>query len=66
MDRVRYLSLSFGAASALADHERILEALHARDARRVVDCMREHLSRIEGILAQIRADHGEYFEERAT
>lgn len=64
MDRVRYLSLSFGAESALDDHTRILEALRAHDAGLAVTFMREHLSRIEGIIAQIRADHGEYFEER--
>jgi GntR family transcriptional regulator, rspAB operon transcriptional repressor len=66
MDRVRWLSLAFSAESALADHERILDALHARDPLLAVECMRQHLSRIAGIIAQIRADHGEYFEERAT
>ena len=64
MDRVRYLSLSFGAESALDDHTRILDALRAHDGRLAGECMREHLSRIEGILAQIRAGHGDYFEER--
>lgn len=64
MDRVRWLSLSFGAESALDDHVRILDALQARDAERAVAAMREHLSRIGGIIAHIRADHGEYFEER--
>ena len=64
MDRVRWLSLSFGAESALDDHTRILEALRAHDARLAVKFMREHLSRIEGIIAQIRADHSEYFEEQ--
>ena len=64
MDRVRYLSLSFGAQSALDDHGRILDALRAHDAPLAVECMREHLSRIEHIIAQIRADHGEYFAEQ--
>jgi DNA-binding GntR family transcriptional regulator len=66
MDRVRYLSLSFGAESALKDHERILDALRSGDAGLAVDCMREHLSRIESLLDQIRGEHGEYFEERAS
>jgi DNA-binding GntR family transcriptional regulator len=66
MDRVRYLSLSFGAESALEDHERILDALRSGDAGSAGDRMREHLSRIEGILAQIRGAHGEYFEESAS
>ena len=66
MDRVRYLSLSFGAESALSDHERILAALHDRDAGLAVEWMRMHLSRIEGIIAQIRSDHDEYFEEPRT
>jgi GntR family transcriptional regulator, rspAB operon transcriptional repressor len=66
MDRVRYLSLSFGAEDALRDHERILGALKARDAGAAVDRMRVHLSRIEAILAQIRGEHGDYFEERGT
>lgn len=64
MDRVRWMSLAFGAQSALDDHVRILDALGAHDVQRAVTCMREHLSRIEGIIAQIRADHGEYFEEQ--
>jgi DNA-binding GntR family transcriptional regulator len=64
MDRVRYLSLSFGARSALDDHREILSTLHARDAVSAGIRMRRHLSRIEGIISQIRADHDEYFEER--
>jgi GntR family transcriptional regulator, rspAB operon transcriptional repressor len=62
MDRVRWLSLASGAGSALSDHARILDALRIRDGRAAADCMRLHLSQIEGILAQIRSDHGEYFE----
>ena len=66
MDRVRYLSLSFGAQSALDDHKRILAALRDGDAARAVEWMRMHLSRIGGIIAQIRSDHDEYFEEPQT
>ncbi len=56
MDRVRYLSLSFGAQSALDDHKRILAALEARDQDRAAEEMRDHLSRIVDILAQIRRE----------
>ena len=66
MDRVRYLSLSFGAQSALDDHKLILSAMRDRDVGLAVAWMRKHLSRIEGIIAQIRADHDEYFEEPRT
>jgi DNA-binding GntR family transcriptional regulator len=64
MDRVRYLSLSFGAESALEDHRQIFSALRDRDVSLAVEWMRRHLSRIETLLTQIRADHGDYFEER--
>lgn len=66
MDRVRYLSLAFGARSAFEDHQRILEALRRRDPDLASAAMRKHLSKIEQILAQIRAENGRYFaEERA-
>lgn len=66
MDRVRYLSLGFNAASALADHKRILAALRARDPERAAAAMREHLSRIVGLLEQIRAEKPAMFTERPT
>jgi DNA-binding GntR family transcriptional regulator len=56
MDRVRYLSLSVGAQSALDDHKRILAALEARDEDRAAEEMRVHLSRIVDILRQIRQE----------
>jgi GntR family transcriptional regulator, rspAB operon transcriptional repressor len=61
MDRVRYLSLSFGAQSALDDHKRILASLEARDPERAAEEMRDHLSRIVDILAQIRCETPEIF-----
>jgi GntR family transcriptional regulator, rspAB operon transcriptional repressor len=62
MDRVRYLSLAFGAEAALADHRDILAALKASDGARAIAEMRGHLSRIETIIGRIRADHGDYFD----
>lgn len=61
MDRVRYLSLSFGAQSALADHVEILEALRTHDGDAAAACMRIHLSRIKTIIGRIRESHGQYF-----
>ncbi len=61
MDRVRYLSLSFGAQSALDDHKAILTALEEHDPKRAAEVMRVHLSRIAGIITTIRKDHDQYF-----
>ena len=61
MDRVRYLSLAFGAQSALDDHKAILAAIEAHDAQTAADAMREHLSRIHSIIATIRKDRDQYF-----
>lgn len=58
MDRARYLSLSFGASSALEDHLSIMEALEANDETVVADRMRVHLSRIVDILDQIKSERG--------
>lgn len=61
MDRVRLLSLGFNAANALGDHERILDALRARDRTRATSEMRTHLSRILGLIEQIRAENPSMF-----
>ena len=61
MDRVRFMSLSFGAQSALDDHVAILDALRVGDGPGSVVAMRTHLSRIEDHLPRIRAEHGEHF-----
>lgn len=63
MDRVRYLSLSFGAQVAWEEHCDIVEALRQRDAPRAEAALRHHLSKIEGIMARIREDHAQYFQE---
>ncbi|MBA3325011.1 MAG: GntR family transcriptional regulator [Rhodobacteraceae bacterium] len=61
MDRVRFLSLAVGAESALIEHRAIFAALRARDAEATVARVREHLSRIEGILSRLRASHQQFF-----
>jgi DNA-binding GntR family transcriptional regulator len=63
MDRVRFLSLAFGAEQALEDHRAILAALKARDAGAAAGLMRAHLGRIEEIIARIRETHAEYFAD---
>lgn len=61
MDRVRYLSLSFGAQSAIDEHKMIVAALKARDGDAAAACMRIHLSGILSIISRIRETHGQYF-----
>jgi GntR family transcriptional regulator, rspAB operon transcriptional repressor len=63
MDRVRYLSLSFGAELALADHEAILAALKRGDAEAAIATLRGHLGRIGTILRRLRAENSGYFAE---
>ena len=63
MDRVRYLSLGFNAASALADHRDILAALTSRDPERAAEAMRRHLSRIVDLISQIRAENPAMFAD---
>lgn len=64
MDRVRWLSLAFGARTALDDHMRILEAMRGGDPERAAAEMVAHLGRIVDILAQIRTEHPAMFVER--
>jgi GntR family transcriptional regulator, rspAB operon transcriptional repressor len=64
MDRVRWLSLAFGARTALEDHIRILDALRDGDPERAAAAMRDHLARIVDILAQIRKDNPAMFVEQ--
>jgi DNA-binding GntR family transcriptional regulator len=61
MDRVRFLSLSFGAPQALDDHVAILAAMKAGDAEGAVAAMRTHLGRIADIIARIRLTHAAHF-----
>jgi GntR family transcriptional regulator, rspAB operon transcriptional repressor len=62
-DRVRFLSLAFASQTALDDHRAILQAVMARDADLAVSKVREHLSRIEGIISRLRADNHAWFVE---
>lgn len=62
MDRVRYLSLSFGANSALVEHTEILKAIRAQDTVAAVKAMRNHLSQIATIVERIHASHPAFFE----
>jgi DNA-binding GntR family transcriptional regulator len=61
MDRVRYLSLAFGARSALNEHKDIMAAIAAHDPVKAAEAMRAHLSQIVNIIATIRQDRDEYF-----
>lgn len=61
MDRARYLSLSYGADTAFAEHGQILDALRRRDPDAAVAAIRQHLSRIEGIIARLRVDQPQVF-----
>lgn len=66
MDRVRWLSLAFGARAAFDDHVSIFEGMLAGDAGRAAGAMRIHLGRIEDILAQVRRDHPSMFADPAA
>lgn len=61
MDRVRFLSLEFGTPLTMAQHHRIAAALAARDEAEAVRAMRDHLAKIKGDLAPLRARHGAFF-----
>ncbi|MCF6233889.1 MAG: GntR family transcriptional regulator [Rhodobacteraceae bacterium] len=63
MDRVRYLSLSFGVELALSEHKVVFEALRERDGNKAVEAIRKHLSRIKVDLPRIRQEHEHYFAQ---
>ena len=63
MDRVRYLSLGKGSQLAYEDHCTILETIKAGDLDAASTQMRFHLDRIRHIIEDIRAEHGEFFEQ---
>lgn len=61
MDRARYLSLSYGAETAFAEHGQILDTLRRRDTEAAVRAVRQHLGRIEEIVARLRIDQPQVF-----
>lgn len=61
MDRVRYISLEFGAKSALDDHVAIYQALRARNPDVADARLREHLGRIAHVLEKARHERPELF-----
>ena len=64
LDRVRYLSLAFGAQSALDDHRAIMQCIRDRDPDGAEKQLRTHLSRILNILEQVSASHPELMESQ--
>ncbi len=62
MDRVRFLSLEFGANSAFEDHVAILDAIKERKADLADKIMAEHLGRIDVILKEAMAEHRDLFQ----
>ncbi|MBE3638208.1 GntR family transcriptional regulator [Mangrovicoccus algicola] len=66
IDRVRFLSLSFGQQNAYDQHVDIVEALAAGDADAAETCLRDHLSRIRSILPVVRQENPQYFEDPET
>lgn len=64
MDRVRFISLTIGAAqSAYEDHIVLIDALQNRDKSRIEPALIEHLGRIEKILEKIRLEKPEFFQD---
>ena len=63
LDRLRYLSLTIGAQSALDDHIAIMDCIRTRDADRAEKELRKHLARILGVLEQVTTTHPELMEK---
>lgn len=62
LDRIRYLSLAFGAQSALDDHRAIMACVERRDAAGAEEQLRHHLARILTILDQVSNSHPDLME----
>lgn len=62
-DRVRFLSLAEGSERAWQDHVKIVDSLQARDADAAVQAMRDHLSKIEDIIEQLRVVNHDWFSD---
>ncbi|MEX6507436.1 GntR family transcriptional regulator [Jiella sp. M17.18] len=63
LDRMRFLTLSFGQPAVYDDHHAIFEALKARDADAAEAAMRVHLTRIIAHLERVKVEYAEYFED---
>ena len=63
MDRIRFLSLSFTAHDALAEHENIVAAIKAGNGEAAIAAMRHHLSRIAESIARIHETHPDLFDQ---
>lgn len=63
IDRVRYLSLSFGQQDAFDQHGDIIEALKDKDPDLAESRLRDHLSRIRKILPAVRDANPQYFDD---
>lgn len=59
MDRVRYLTLSYGAKTAYSEHLILLQALKENDVEAATSMIRLHLSRIIEDMPHIRKAHPE-------
>lgn len=67
MDRVRMLSLSTASQKmALQEHIRILDAITRHDSDAAIALLREHLSRIRGLIDQIKAENHSWFTDDAS
>lgn len=62
MDRVRWMSLSFGARLAYDDHVRLFRTLVDGDPEAAATEMRIHLSRIVDTVALFRREQPDFFE----
>lgn len=63
MDRVRYISLSFGTRNAYDEHCRLLAHIRSGNLGGAQDELRTHLGNIHKIIAQVRQTHTAYFED---
>ncbi|GGB46573.1 GntR family transcriptional regulator [Roseibium aquae] len=67
MDRVRFISLTTGAAErAYNEHVVLIDALRERDKVQLEAGLSGHLGRIGQVLAQIRAEKPQYFQEKSA
>lgn len=65
VDRLCALSLSTREhfKDVIEDHSKIFEFIKQQNEVELVAALRAHLSRLDGTIANVRAAHGEYFED---